>query len=45
MLEIIRSIWGVEFFGEFGWRGVYRMNLTTCRELRAKPWRDEYILE
>jgi len=40
MVEIIQSVRGVKFFEEF--RGVYRMDLTTCRELRAKPWRDGY---
>ena len=25
--------------------GIYRMNLTICREVRGEPWGDEYMLE
>jgi len=29
--------------GEVG--GIYRINLTICRELQGGPWGDEYMLE
>ena len=38
-----QSVWGVKRFGKFG--GIYKVDSTICRKLRAEPWRDEYMLE